>query len=160
MDDLCNDLTNQKLFVNLLRKQRKGIKKKGNYGRLSFEDVKRIDKYLRDDIFNCNECCIYRGELKKNYATISYKGKKVSVHRLLYHNYVKEIIDSDYIVFRCKNRGICCNLKHFTMSKKRKLLTDEIEERKEKKRIIEIETETEIEKFKNTEVKKIEAIYI
>jgi hypothetical protein len=125
MDDIFNKKLEKSLFVNLLKKQLKDIKKLGNYGKLSYEDVKRIDKYLKDNIFDSDECCIYRGELKKNYATISYKGKKVSVHRLLYHNYVNKIIESDYIVFKCQHRGICCNLKHFTMSKKRKLIGED-----------------------------------
>ena len=125
MDDIFNKKLEKSLFVNLLKKQLKDIKKLGNYGKLSYEDVKRIDKYLKDNIFDSDECRIYRGELKKNYATISYKGKKVSVHRLLYHNYVNKIIESDYIVFKCQHRGICCNLKHFTMSKKRKLIGED-----------------------------------
>jgi len=111
--------SSQTLFVNLIKKQRKNIRKKGNYGKLSFDDIKRVDKYLKRNIFDSSDCCIYKGELKKNYATISYKGKKVSVHRLLYHNYIGCIADGDYVTFNCNNRGICCNLKHFTMSKKK-----------------------------------------
>ena len=120
MDDYFEMNSSQKLFVSLIRKQRKKIIKKGNYGRLSFDDIKRIDKYLNSNIFNSGECCIYRGELKKNYATISYKGKKVSVHRLLYHNYINNLVKTDYIVFNCSHKGICCNLKHFSMSCKKK----------------------------------------
>tara|TARA_B100001013_G_scaffold257800_1_gene161237 strand:- start:802 stop:1215 length:414 start_codon:yes stop_codon:yes gene_type:complete len=120
MDDYFEMNSSQKLFVSLIRKQRKEIIKKGNYGKLSFDDIKRIDKYLNSNIFCSDECCIYRGELKKNYATISYKGKKVSVHRLLYHNYINNLIKTDYIVFNCPNKGICCNLEHFSMSSKKK----------------------------------------
>jgi len=108
-----NDTNTQ--LINLIKKQRKDIKKNGNYGKLSFEDIKRVDKYLNQNIFASEICCIYRGELKRNYATISFKGKKVSVHRLLYHNYKSAIIDGDYITFNCENRGVCCNLKHFSM---------------------------------------------
>ena len=133
MSDLFDEKLPKTLFVSLLKNQRKKITKLGNYGKLSFDDIKRIDKYLRDNIFDSDECCIYRGELKKNYATISYKGKKVSVHRLLYHNYIKDIIESDYIVFKCQHRGVCCNLKHFTMSKKRKYLNEDETERKRSK---------------------------
>lgn len=120
MDDYFEMNSSQKLFVSLIRKQRKKIIKNGNYGRLSFDDIKRIDKYLNSNIFNSDECCIYRGELKKNYATISYKGKKVSVHRLLYHNYINNLVKTDYIVFNCPHKGICCNLEHFSMSRKKK----------------------------------------
>jgi len=133
MDDIFDEKMRNTLFINLIKNQRKNIKKLGNYGKLTFDDIKRIDKYLRDNIFNSCDCCIYRGELKKNYATISYKGKKVSVHRLLYHNYINDLIGSDYIVFKCQHRGICCNLKHFTMSKKRKLVVEDGNDNKLKK---------------------------
>ena len=115
----CNN-NSQTLFVNLIKKQRKNIRQKGNYGKLSFDDIKRVDKYLKRNIFDNSDCCIYKGELKKNYATISFKGKKVSVHRLLYHNYISKITDGDYVTFSCNNKGACCNLQHFTMSKKKK----------------------------------------
>lgn len=131
MDDYFEMNSSQKLFVSLIRKQRKKIIKKGNYGRLSFDDIKRIDKYLNSNIFNSGECCIYRGELKKNYATISYKGKKVSVHRLLYHNYINNLVKTDYIVFNCSHKGICCNLEHFSMSRKKKFEKEEDSKKKE-----------------------------
>ena len=54
----------------MIRKQRKNIRKKGNYGKLSFDDIKRVDKYLNRNIFDNSECCIYKGELKKNYSWI------------------------------------------------------------------------------------------
>jgi len=125
MDNFFDDTnsynkSSQILFVNLIKKQRKNIRRKGNYGKLTFQDIKRVDKYLKRNIFDGDDCCIYKGELKKNYATISFKGKKVSVHRLLYHNYISNITDGDYVTFSCSNRGICCNLQHFTMSKKKK----------------------------------------
>ena len=125
MDNFFDDTnsynnSSQTLFVNLIKKQRKNIRRKGNYGKLSFQDIKRVDKYLKRNIFDSDDCCIYKGELKKNYATISFKGKKVSVHRLLYHNYISSITDGDYVSFSCNNRGICCNLQHFSMSKKKK----------------------------------------
>ena len=131
MDDYFEMNSSQKLFVSLIRKQRKKIIKNGNYGRLSFDDIKRIDKYLNSNIFNSDECCIYRGELKKNYATISYKGKKVSVHRLLYHNYINNLVKTDYIVFNCPHKGICCNLEHFSMSRKKKFEKEEDSKKKE-----------------------------
>lgn len=108
----------QNLFLKLIKNQRKNIKKIGNYGKLSFEDIKRIDKYIEEDIFEGKECIIYKGEIKKNYATMSYKGKKVSVHRLLYHNYIDDINETDHIVFLCNNKSICCNLLHFYIKSK------------------------------------------
>ena len=39
MDDYFEMNSSQKLFVSLIRKQRKEIIKKGNYGKLSFDDI-------------------------------------------------------------------------------------------------------------------------
>ena len=114
----------QRLFVTLIKKQRKNIPNIGNYGRLSFDDIKRIDRYITDNIFDeNNKCCLYRGELKKSYATISFRSRKVSVHRILYHNYIGNILPNDYIIFTCKNKGVCCKLSHFMASKKKKYVS-------------------------------------
>ena len=115
-------MESQALFVNLLKKQRKIIPMIGNYGKLSFEDIKRLDKYIDVNIFDTDndECIIYKGELKKNYATISFKSRKVSVHRLLYHNYINDINESDQILFHCENKSTCCNLSHFDIVNKTK----------------------------------------
>ena len=59
---------NQKIFKKLIKRQRTKIKDIGNYGKLSFFDIKRLDKYIKGDIFNSKKCCIYHGEMKKNYA--------------------------------------------------------------------------------------------
>ncbi len=103
----------QNLYINLIKKQRKNISMIGNYGRLSFDDIKRLDKYIVENIFSSQKCIIYKGEVKKNYATVSYKAKKVSLHRLLYHNYIDDINEIDQIIFYCDNKSICCNLLHF-----------------------------------------------
>lgn len=110
-------MESQTLFINLIKQQRKLIPMIGNYGKLSFDDIKRLDKYIDNDIFNKDndECIIYKGELKKNYATISFKSRKVSVHRLLYHNYIDNITEHDQILFNCKNKSTCCNLMHFNI---------------------------------------------
>ena len=57
MSDLFNEKLPETLFVKLLKEQRKNIKKIGNYGKLSFDDIKRIDKYLRDNIFVLDQNC-------------------------------------------------------------------------------------------------------
>ncbi len=81
MDNFFDDTSSynsssQTLFVNLIRKQRKNIRKKGNYGKLSFDDIKRVDKYLNRNIFDNSECCIYKGELKKKLCYNFIQGEK------------------------------------------------------------------------------------
>lgn len=100
------------------QRQRKKISEIGNYGRLDFEDIKRLDKYIKGNIFVSNECCLYTGEVKKKYSTISYQGKKVSVLRLLYHNYIDDVEEKDTLEYLCDNPGVCCNLKHFKIKGK------------------------------------------
>lgn len=102
----------------LINHQRQHIESAGNYGKLTFEDIKRIDRYIQCDIFNAKTCCVYLGETKKKYATISFQRKKVSVLRLLYHNYVAPIEKKDIHTHRCENSGVCCNLNHFYMKDK------------------------------------------
>ena len=79
---------------------------------MSFQDLKRLDKYIEGDIFE-DECVRYNGEMKKNTAIFSFKGKKVSLHRLLYHNFINRIERSDFIKFKCPNKGICATISHF-----------------------------------------------
>ena len=50
---------------------------------------------------------------KKSYINFYYKGKKYSLHRLLYINYIGGLEDSEYIKFNCINKGKCCNINHF-----------------------------------------------
>jgi hypothetical protein len=106
---------NLRRFIN---NQRPDIQQRGNYSKMTFEDIKRVDRYIQCDIFNSRECCLYRGETKKKYATMSFQRKKVSVLRLLYHNYVGDIEKSDVHTHTCDNPGICCNLNHFSMKSK------------------------------------------
>ena len=97
--------------------QRKNIPDIGNYGKLEYADIKRLDRYISGDIFG-HSCCLYHGERKANYTTMSYRSKKISVLRLLYHNYVEDINHSDKIIYLCENKGLCCNLKHFRVKVK------------------------------------------
>jgi hypothetical protein len=105
----------QMSLENLFKFQRPKIKDSGNYGKMLFEDIKRVDLYIHSNIFNSRSCCIYTGEIKKTYSTISFRGKKVSLIRLLYHNYIDHISENNKIEYiaECDNKGICCNLNHF-----------------------------------------------
>jgi len=99
--------------------QRKKIEDCGNYGKMSYEDIKRLDRYIPNNIFRDDDsCCIYNGEVKTNYCTMSFRSKKISVLRLLYHNYIDHINKSDTIEYLCENNGICCKLSHFKVKDK------------------------------------------
>jgi hypothetical protein len=105
-------MSNDNNLKKLIKNQRQDIRKSGNYNKMSFKDLKRLDTYIEGDIFNNDNCIRYTGELKKNTAIFSFKGKKVSLHRLLYHNFINPIIRSDILKFKCPNKGLCCSLDH------------------------------------------------
>ena len=48
-----------------------------------------------------------------SYINFYYSGKKYALHRLLYNNFIGILSDSEYIKFKCANKGICCNINHF-----------------------------------------------
>jgi hypothetical protein len=41
-----------------------------------------------------------------------FNQKKIALHRLLYLNYIGEILNTEYIKFSCINKGKCCNIHH------------------------------------------------
>ena len=103
----------QQFLIDLMSKFRKDIQPSGNYDKMTFEDAKRVDLNIMADIFDSDECCCYLGEITNGtYSCTSFKKKKVSVLRLLHHNYTCHIDNKSVIEYLCKNRGICCNLKH------------------------------------------------
>ena len=100
-------------LTNLLNHQRKNIKDIGLYGELSFDDMKRLDLAIDGDPTSSNDCCLYNGPIiNKQYCSLSYKGTKCSIIRLIYHNFVKDVEQHHRIFHTCKNKGICCNYKH------------------------------------------------
>ena len=103
---------------HLLFYQRKNLIDVGNYGKLDFNDIKRLDLYINGNIFDDKSCSLYTGEIKKKYSTISYKGKKVSVLRILYHNFVDDINKDDILEYICEYPGLCCTLSHFKIKNK------------------------------------------
>lgn len=105
-------------FKFMIQNQRDDITKVGNYDKLSFQDIKRLDTYIHGNIFQSKHCCLYSGEIKNKYSTISFNRKKVSVLRLLYHNYVNDIELNDKLEYTCENAGVCCNLNHFKVKNK------------------------------------------
>ncbi len=109
-----NNLSN--ILHELINNQKKDvhIDKK-----LSFNDLKRMSKYLNTSIFG-NECSLWKGYItfikhdeSKSYINFFFRKKKYALHRLLYNNFVNYIDDSEYIKFKCPNKGKCCNINHF-----------------------------------------------
>jgi hypothetical protein len=116
-----NSFNNDKILVELIKNQKKTVT---NDKKLLYNDLKRISKYLTTSIFS-NECSIWNGyitiiknEPKNSYINFYYCGKKYSLHRLLYINYVGDLQDSEYIKFKCNNKGKCCNINHFYKNNK------------------------------------------
>jgi len=106
---------NSIILSKLLKQQRTNIKLDK---KLSFNDLNRISYNLPCDIFS-DSCCIWLGYVtnlksknKNCYISFFFKNKKISLHRLLYLNYVKDIDDSEYIKYTCNNKGKCCTLNH------------------------------------------------
>jgi hypothetical protein len=116
---------NDNIFVELIKKQKKNIPVEK---KLSYNDIKRISKYLNVSIFN-DECSIWAGYItvikndqKNSYINFFFNKKKYALQRLLYINYVGNLADSEYIKFSCDNKGKCCNVNHF-----HKIVKDNVE---------------------------------
>ena len=116
-DNIINSSSSSKeMIVELIKNQKKDtpVDKK-----LLFNDLKRASKYLTTSIFD-DECSIWNGYItviknddKNSYINFYFNGKKYALHRLLYVNYIGELLDSEYIKFKCANKGKCCNINHF-----------------------------------------------
>jgi hypothetical protein len=109
-------ISNNDILVELLTNQLTNIP---NEKKLLYNDLKRISKYLNNSIFT-DECSIWTGYItviknddKNSYINFYYSGKKYALHRLLYNNFIGILSDSEYIKFKCVNKGICCNINHF-----------------------------------------------
>ena len=107
---------NDTILCELIKKQKKDILSEK---KLSYSDLKRISKYLTNSIFG-DECSLWNGYItiiknddKNSYINFYYNGKKYSIHRLLYINFIGILSDTEYIKFKCSNKGKCCNINHF-----------------------------------------------
>lgn len=92
--------------------------------KLSYNDLVRISKYLNNSIFT-DHCSLWNGYIttiknddKNSYINFYFNGRKYALHRLLYINYVGELLDSEYIKFNCPNKGKCCNINHIYKNNK------------------------------------------
>jgi hypothetical protein len=87
--------------------------------KLSYNDITRIVKNVSTSLFSNDSCCIWEGYVtninrnhKTQYINFYFKDKKITLHRLLYINFIGELKDTEYLKFSCDNRGKCCNINH------------------------------------------------
>lgn len=101
-----------RLMINLMNNQRKNL---DGSRFLEYRDLKRLSKYIDEDIFtNC--CSLYKGiNTKNNYMTFYFFGKKVSIRRILYYNFIGEIGSRNYIRMYKTCDIKCINPFHFIL---------------------------------------------
>lgn len=132
------------VFNELIKKQRLSCKENK---KLTLQDIRRISKNIKKSIFDSSGCSLWDGyvtnknkEFKSSYINFYFRHRKVALHRLLYENYVSDIEENQYIKYKCKNKGICCNVNHmYTIEKetnikneKEKVLNDKSKDDKSK----------------------------
>lgn len=109
-------MKNFELLNELLTKQLKDISADK---KLRLSDLQRLCKYLDANIFDANQCSLWKGyitnaknESKGIYINFYFNGSKVALHRLLYANFVDTLSENEYLKFTCENKGKCCNINH------------------------------------------------
>ena len=117
MEDIENP--KERKYLNLFQKQRKNIPdlRFGNtiYGKLSFQDIVRLDSFIDTDIFDLEKCAKYHSHHTNGILTaFSYETKKISLHKILYHNYIADIEPNTLYYTTCKNDFACANVHHIT----------------------------------------------
>lgn len=87
--------------------------------KLTYNDIRRISKFLVTSIFDEHDCSIWNGyitneknQTKGTYINFYFNQKKIALHRLLYLNFIGDILNTEYIKFSCSNKGKCCNIHH------------------------------------------------
>ena len=121
------------ILVDLIQNQKNNV---NNDKKLLYNDKRRVSKYLSTSIFG-DECSLWNGYIttiknddRSSYINFYFNGKKYALHRLLYQNYVGELLDSEYIKFNCENKGKCCTIKHFDKVRKNDVVVKPIEKEK------------------------------
>jgi len=100
------------ILENLITNQKEHVELKS---KLLLSDLNRLTNNLSKDIF-CDECSLWNGSIittnNKEYINFFINGKKISLNRILYKNYIGELYDNEYLKYSCNNKGRCCTLKH------------------------------------------------
>lgn len=107
----------QQVFRTFLRNQRKNITPIGSYDSMNFFECLRINRFIRNANIFSDNCIVFDNKNKKNnknYISVSYNGKKVSLLKLLYINFVDDIPENKHIKYLCDHGGLCLSLKHIT----------------------------------------------
>jgi hypothetical protein len=110
-----NNMNKNKLLKELCDNQRKNIHKQYF---LDLNDINRLLKYIDNSIFNKTECVLWKGYLtkcnnnKSYYINFYLKKKKLALHRILYINFIDNLLPNNYLKFTCINGGKCCNINH------------------------------------------------
>jgi len=104
--------TKNLILENLSKNQLPNIELKN---KLNFLDLKRISSNIENDMFGA-DCCLWSGPIittnGKKYISFFFNGKKISLNRLLYINFIGELKTNEYLKYSCSNNGVCCNTKH------------------------------------------------
>jgi hypothetical protein len=138
---MINSINNKNsILENLIKKQKEHVELKS---KLLLSDLNRVTNNLSKDIFS-DECSLWDGPIlianNKEYISFFINGKKVSLNRILYKNYVGELYDKDYLKYSCINKGRCCSLQHIYKINKK------VKEEKKKEIVKEIVIEEKIKK--------------
>ena len=100
------------ILENLITNQKEHVELKS---KLLLSDLNRLTNNLSKDIFS-DECSLWEGPIlianNKEYISFFINGKKVSLNRILYKNYIDDLYDGEYLKYSCNNKGRCCTLKH------------------------------------------------
>lgn len=91
--------------------------------RMDYDSIVRLSKYLPNDtsVFNTiDKCVIWQGYVKKNLTgELSIGSKKYPIGRILYHNYVNSLLDTQQISYTCDNKGRCATISHIKINKRK-----------------------------------------
>jgi len=127
---MINNTNNKNsILENLIKNQIDIIEIKS---KLYLPDLKRLTNNLSKDIF-CDECSLWKGPIlntnNKEYISFFINGKKVTLNRILYKNYIGELEKKEYLKYSCINKGKCCTINHFyKVNKKEKEINNKNEE--------------------------------
>ncbi len=110
---MINSINNKnKILEKLIKNQIEHVELKS---KLFLPDLKRLTNNLSKDIF-CDDCTLWEGPVlvanNKEYISFFINGKKISLNRILYKNYIGDLHDNEYLKYTCINKGRCCSLKH------------------------------------------------